>query len=143
MSWQIINVEPAYGICDQCKRHECGIVDGKHKWVMTGIYDKSGDAIVIGYKCVELWAANLGISREVVEKEVQVKPTEEQLLAFIQRVINGTSSILPRIDNDMLVGETGRQTERKEMKALLTEHNVPFAKNVSDDKLRELVSQHV
>lgn len=88
MTWQIINVEPAYGICDQCKQHTCGIVDGKHKWIMTGIYDRSGDAIVIGYNCVELWANNLGISLKEVVKEVRTPPTREEVAEYVRNLLS-------------------------------------------------------
>ncbi|KIL38315.1 hypothetical protein SD70_27250 [Gordoniibacillus kamchatkensis] len=90
MSWQILNVEPAYGICDQCKKHDCGIVDGEHKWIMTGTYDRVGDPIVIGYKCVEMWANNLGISRVEVEKEVRTPPTQEEVGAYLRHLISNS-----------------------------------------------------
>lgn len=85
MTWQILETEPAFGICDQCKQHTCGITeDGKHKWIMTSIYDQYDNAAVIGYKCVESWAANLGISKETVVKEVKVPPTNEQLVEYLR-----------------------------------------------------------
>lgn len=130
MSWMILNTEPAYGICDQCKQHTCGIVDGQHKWVQTGIYDRSGDAIVIGYGCVELWAANLGISREIVVKEQLRPPTEEEMSAYLRNLI-------------AMVNKKAENMTRDEMKTWLDQNGISYFKGITDDKLRELVNQHV
>lgn len=89
MTWQIINTEPQYGVCDQCKSHECGVLpNGTQKWVVTGLLDRVGDAHVVGYRCVELWAQNLGISKEVVEAPVEVPPTDEQVLRLIKQALS-------------------------------------------------------
>lgn len=82
--WQILNVEPTYGVCSICRSHECGMVDGKHQWIHCEALDDSGENIVIGYKCVKLFADNFGISKEVVEKVVTAPLTDEQILQAIK-----------------------------------------------------------
>jgi hypothetical protein len=69
--WQIINVEPTYGVCSICRSHECGLVDGQHQWIHCEALDDTRENIVIGYQCVKIFAENLGISKDVVEKIVQ------------------------------------------------------------------------
>jgi hypothetical protein len=118
--------------------------------VQTGVYDRSGDAIVIGYKCVELWANNLGISLQVIEKEKPTPPTDEQISEFVRNALLGPHTAGPSythsfkvetLTGDQLIQEIEKMT-REELKIWLTSNDIPFAKNLSDDKLRELVTEH-
>lgn len=86
--WQIINVEPADGECSICRSHECGIVDGKHQWIMSDYLGQETDRVYIGYKCVKLFAENLGMTKEVVEKIVHVPPADEQILHAIKNELD-------------------------------------------------------
>lgn len=112
MTWQVINVEPAHGICDQCKRHDCGIVDGQHKWILTGMEDRYGDRLVIGYNCAKLWAQNLGIGREVVEREIVRDPTDEEIGRFFYQLRDHLfGEVKPNGDNDSRVDADGNQPD--------------------------------
>lgn len=173
MSWQIINVEPAFGVCDQCKKHDCGIIDGQHKWIMTGIYDRSGDSIIIGYRCVEIWASNLGISREVVEQTVLLTPTDEQIGDYVRKAtltnqmfVDGANALPTisypmsvntapkdldellngRLDKSNLKAETRDyliKIDRDNLKLWLKENKIEFVPQWGEERLREEALKHV
>lgn len=114
--WQIINVEPTYGVCSICRSHECGIVDGKHQWIHTEALDDTRENIVIGYKCVQLFAANLGISKEVVEKIVHAPLTDEQILRAIKNGLELKFDEPNSHDNLVPVGATSEHYEESKGK---------------------------
>lgn len=162
MSWQILNSEPAYGVCDQCKKHDCGIIEGEHHWILTSIYDKSGDAIVIGFKCVELWAANLGISKEVIEKDVFLPPTDEQIADYVRKALtaisdsesDGTTQNEDQPSDHVNLGSGNIITKDEliekikimdltELKDHLSKKEIAFSPRWGEEKLRNEALKHV
>lgn len=151
MMWDVLTVEPAHAVCDQCGKHDCGIVDGEHKWIRTGIQDRYGDPIIIGYKCVELYAQNLGMTKEIIEKEIPVPPTDEQIERVVVSIKDMLSGLIfgdpePMPDDDTAYGDyediVGRMS-KDELKAFLKENEVKFFNGADEETLRKLVLDHV
>jgi hypothetical protein len=91
MMFQILEVEPTYGTCTICRRHDCGVMpDGTHKWIHCAALDEWSENIVIGHRCVEMFAANLGITKQVKTVEVMREPSEEELQKYLWKHIDQT-----------------------------------------------------
>lgn len=98
--WQIINHPPQpFGECTLCKRHSCGEYTDENglkrqRWVYTPLEMDKGGNLVIGYKCIENMADNLGITKKVIEKVIKEPPTVEEAFSVIGKVIEDAKGTL-------------------------------------------------
>lgn len=94
MMWDKLEYPPQpFGQCSVCSRHECGdvIEDGvkKQRWLHLPIELDKGGRLVIGYQCVRGMSEDLGVAVRVVEREVKVQPSDEQVLRVWSNVVKG------------------------------------------------------
>lgn len=136
--FNIVDFPPGFGECTFCKLHDCGVnEEGEQYWLHSAIELDKGGSIVIGYKCAKLMADNMNITVKVVEKQILLTPSDEQIGDFVRKAISvyGPSPILPMIEAQI-------NGDRESLKRILDDKGVKYFKGASDEVLADLVAKN-
>lgn len=142
---------PPFGVCSICQKHDCGVSPEGEKWIQIPLELFIGGDIHIGYNCIKSMSDNMGITQEVVEREVLLTPTDEQIGDYVRK------SLYKQAVNDLLDKQLNEGTNafisvarldsasldnREKLKRILDEKGVKYFKGASDEVLAELVAKN-
>lgn len=129
---------PPFGVCSICHQHTCGTSAEGEKWIQIPLELFVGGDIHIGYGCIKSMSDNLGVTVNIIETEVLLTPTVEQIGDYVRKVVNDHVKVGTIEPSHIL-----HTLDRNGIKQWMTDHDIVFVPQWGEERLREEALKHV
>jgi hypothetical protein len=135
---------PPFGVCSICQKHDCGVSPDGEKWIQIPLELFIGGDIHVGYKCIKSMSDNLGIAQEIVEREVLLTPTVEQIGEYVRKaVFQDPMKEFNEREVRIKQSDILHTLDRNGLKDWMVSHNLSFVPQWGEERLREEALKHV